>query len=85
MLLAFARERAAWLRQVCKIMFRHREIVGSCWLLCEDAHLVDEVGYELAPPDVEYFDWLSGSSQGRALTNLVARGPVAVDHVPTRF
>ena len=64
-------------------MFRHREIVGSCRLLCEDAHLVDKVGDELASSDVEYFDWLSGGSQGRALSYLVARGPVAVDQVPS--
>jgi hypothetical protein len=28
---------------------------------------------------------LSCGSQGRALSYLVARGPVAVDHVPSRF
>ncbi len=48
--------------KVRQIMLRHRKIVGSCWLLCEDAHLVDEGGDELAPPDVEYLYRLTGSS-----------------------
>src|SRR5215216_7848667 len=64
-------------------MLGYRKIVGSCWLLCEHAHLVDVVGDELATPHVEYLDRLSGSSQGRALSHCVARGLVAVDQVPS--
>src|SRR5918993_1496102 len=48
-------------------MLRHREVVGPRGLLCEDAYFVDEVGDELAPPDVEYLDRLSGSLEGRAV------------------
>jgi hypothetical protein len=69
--------------KICQIMLRDREVVGSRWLLCEDAYFVDEVGDELAPPDFEYLDRLSGSLEGRALTNLVARGPVTIDQVPS--
>src|SRR5215217_4194267 len=64
-------------------MLGYGKIVGSCWLLCEHAHLVDVVGDELATPHVEYLDRLSGSSQGRALSHCVARGLVAVDQVPS--
>src|SRR5215210_837787 len=64
-------------------MLGHGKIVGSCWPLCEHAHLVDVVGDELATPHVEYLDRLSGSSQGRALSHCVARGLVAVDQVPS--
>ena len=63
-------------------MLGYRKIVWSCRLFCEHTYLVDEVGDELAPPDVEYLDRLSGSS-GRALPDCVARGPVAVDQVPS--
>ena len=64
-------------------MFRHREIVGSCRLLCEDAHLVDEVGDELAPPDFQYPYGLARGLQGRLFAYCVAGGPVAVDQVPS--
>jgi hypothetical protein len=64
-------------------MFRHGEIVGPGWLLCEHAHLVDEVGDELAPPDVEYLDRLSCSLEGRSFTYRVARGTVSIDQVPS--
>src|SRR5215203_481057 len=62
-------------------MFRHGEIVGSCWFLCEDAYFVDEVGDELAPSDLEYLDGLSGSLEGCALSYCVACRPVAIDQV----
>jgi hypothetical protein len=64
-------------------MLGHGEIVGPRGLLCEDAHLVDKVGDELAPPYFEYLYWLSGGLQGRALAHTVAGGPVAVYQVPS--
>jgi hypothetical protein len=69
--------------KVRKIMLGHGEVVGSCGLPCEHAHLVDEVGDELAPPDFEYLHGLSGSLQGGALPYPVARGSIAVDQVPS--
>src|SRR5215216_2515434 len=64
-------------------MFRHGEIVGSCWFLCEDAYFVDEVGDELASSYLEYLDGLSGSLEGCALSYCVACRPVAIDQVPS--
>ena len=64
-------------------MFRHGEIVGSCWFLCEDAYFVDEVGDELAPSHLEYLDRLSGGLESRTPSYLVTRWPVAVDQVPS--
>src|SRR5215213_7698358 len=64
-------------------MFRHGEIVGSSWFLCEDAYFVDAVGDELAPSYVEYLDGLSGSLEGYALPHCVACRPVAIDQFPS--
>ena len=63
-------------------MLGYRQIVGSCWLLCEHAHLVDEVGDELAASDFEYLHGLPRGLQDGALPNLVARRSVAVDQGP---
>jgi hypothetical protein len=65
--------------KVRKIMFGHREIVWAGRSLGEHAHLVDEVGDELAPADLEYLDGLPGGLQGGAVSHRVARRTVAVD------
>ncbi len=63
-------------------MLGNGEVVGAGWSLGEHAHLVDEVGDELTPPDLEYLDGLSCSFQGGAFPRLVARRTVAVDQYP---
>ena len=63
-------------------MLRDGEIVGTSRPLGEHAHLVDEVGDELAPPDLEYLHGLSRGLQGGAIPHLVARRSVAVDQYP---
>ena len=62
-------------------MLGNREGVRSRGLLGEDAHFVDEVGDELAPPHFEYLHGLSRGPEGGASAHRVAGGPVAVDQV----
>jgi hypothetical protein len=69
--------------KVREIVLGDGEIVGASRLLGEHAHLVDEVGYELAASDFEYLNGLPGGLQDGALSNLVARRSVAVDQGPT--
>jgi hypothetical protein len=57
----------------------HGEVVGTGRSLGEHAHLVDEVGNELAPPDLEYLDGLPRRLEGGAVAHLVAGRTVAVD------
>jgi hypothetical protein len=58
------------------------EVVGSGWSLGEDAHLVDEVGYELAAPDFEYLHGLSRGLERGAIPHRVTRRPVAIYQSP---
>jgi geranylgeranyl reductase family protein len=60
-------------------VLRDGEVVGAGRVLGEHAHFVDEVGDELAPPDLEYLDGLPRGLQGGAAPDLVARRTVAID------
>ena len=63
-------------------MLRHREVIGASGPLGEHAHLVDEVGDELAPPDLKYLDGLSRGLQGGMLPHLVACRTITVNQDP---
>ena len=65
--------------KVREVVLWHGEIVGAGWSLGEHANLVDVVGDELSPPDLEDLDGLPRGLQGRALSDPVARRTVAVD------
>jgi hypothetical protein len=60
----------------------HRQIVGTGGSLGEDAHLVDEVGDELAATDLEYLHWLSRCLERGAVAYRVARRTVAIYQFP---
>jgi hypothetical protein len=59
-------------------MFRHGEIVRTGGSLGEHTHLVDEVGDELAPADLEDLDGLSRGLERGAVAHRVARRTVAI-------
>ena len=67
-------------------MLGNGEVVRSGGSLGEDAHLVDEVGDELAAPDLEYLHGLSRSLERGAVPHRVTRWPVAIYQSPaSRF
>jgi hypothetical protein len=67
---------------VLQIVLGDGEVVRAGRPLGEHAHLVDEIGYELAPPDLEYLHGLPRGFERCAVPDAVARRTVAVYQVP---
>jgi hypothetical protein len=63
---------------VLQIVLGDRQVIRAGRPLGEYAHLVDEVGYELAPPDLEYLHGLPRGFERCAVSDSVPRRTVAV-------
>jgi hypothetical protein len=55
-----------------------RQIVWTGRSLGEDAHFVDEIGHELAAPDLEYLNGLPRGLERGPVADGVARRPVSI-------
>jgi hypothetical protein len=67
---------------IFQIVLGDGQVVGPGRPLGEHAHLVDEVGYELAPPDLENLHGLPRGLERCAVPDTVARRTVAVYQDP---